>query len=351
MWRGPRPYFYLRPDEATLVKVGAAPGYAIVLALRMLLPLALVAFVLEFVFRPRFLTPYLAAIDVLLVALGGVFIVVAWRRQVTTEYAVTDERVYARRGRLVTYVHFTTHDKVTDFRFRQGPFERAVGIQGLTLATAGGDVAIAGVRDAVAFKQAAEDEDDSPPRATGEGADSASPQAADAHAETPVPPWHGPVPAYLKRGDTPVWMATPRPIAAVTGLRVLVGLAPMLLIPAVFERVRNPAFFVAVLGLGLIIYALRATALRQMEYVATGRRVYARRGFFGTTVNQLTYDKITDITYRQDIAGRIFGFGSVIVNSAGSNAAPITMEGLADPIGSKEIIERWRDVYMGEARR
>jgi hypothetical protein len=65
-------------------------------------------------------------------------------------------------------------------------------------------------------------------------------------------------------------------------------------------------------------------------------------------VKQLTYDKITDITYRQDVLGRVLGYGGVIVDTAGGGAAPITMQGLADPLAAKELLERMRSRAMRE---
>lgn len=361
-----RPFFYLREDERTLVRLRAAPSYGVVLFVPLfaatLLPLALASAL-------RILVPALENVPwgAIVGAWGALVLIAAlaaWRRAATTEYALTDERVYARVGRFVTRLHFTTHDKVTDIRYRQGPLERLFGLASLTFATAGGEVQVAGVKDAIAVKASAENARDvfvrallreapaaalAQPEAMGEVGAAAS-AARPAEPPLEVPPWQGPRPDYLQTGDTPVWFAKPRPISAVAALRSLLGLVVLVIF---ISRMEGPirTYAPAVVGLFAIAFVgLRLAQLKHTEYVATQRRVYARAGIVGTTVNQLTYDKITDITFTQDVLGRILGYGSVVVQTAGSAQAPITMVGLADPLAAKETIERWRDRALAEGR-
>lgn len=355
------PYFYLREDERPLQRLAAAPAFAIVLFVPFLalLSVPFAAAVVARLLLPRFgIVPWAAIAGVY-----GAFLLVAalyaWRRAATTEYALTDQRIYARVGRFVTRLHFTTHDKVTDIRYRQGPIERAFGLASLTFATAGGEVHVAGVREALAVKAAAERARDAFVRALLREAPAASVAEAPAdgalaHVARPAPveapAWTGPRPGYLQSGDTPVWFARPRPIAAVGALRSVAGIIAVLLFSNFLRGGMRVWVPLAAVGLILMFVAIRLAQLRRTEYVATERRVYARAGLVGTTVNQLTYDKITDITLTQDVLGRLFGYGSVVVQTAGSQQAPITMVGLGDPLAAKETIERWRDLSLGGAR-
>ncbi|HVM45264.1 MAG TPA: PH domain-containing protein [Candidatus Thermoplasmatota archaeon] len=355
------PYFYLREDEAVLVRVRPPLTYALVLlavpTLVLSVLLALALFILPRAFGMPPAVPWTAW-----GALVALVVLASWRRAATTEYALTEERVYARSGRLVTRLHFTTHDKVTDMRFRQGPLERLFGLSTLTFATAGGEVHLAGVRDAMALKAAAERARDAfIRRLLAETAAAAPPPAAPAPeppasgADAAPPPPHpvafeGPRPAYLQAGDTPVWSARPRLIAALGALRSVLGLIPLVLFSNFMQGPQRLYIPIAATGLVLMFIAVRFMQLRRTEYLATERRVYARQGLVGTTVNQLTYDKITDIAFHQDILGRVLGYGSVTLQTAGSNQAPITMIGLADPLAAKEAIERWRDAAVGASR-
>ena len=355
------PYFYVRGDEEVLLRVRPPAAQALLLFLRVAAVAAVVAaagMAALAIARDPPVEPRVFLAGVAVATL--VALLVAWRRWATTEYALTDARVYARRGRMLTNVHFTTHDKVTDLQLQQGPLERLLGLSGITFSTAGGDVRVGGIADALAFKERAETARDAFIRQLLEEADVELPAPADAAAARPaeatarpradlppVPEWTGPRPEYVKAGDRPVWHARASPVAAASSLKRLAGLAFLLLIRP--ERIPWLALPVLALGIALLTLGVRATQLRRMEYLATDHRVYARKGVVGTTVNQLTYDKITDITYRQDFFGRLLGYGSVTLNTAGSAAAPITMEGLADPLGAKEAIEAWRDRALGEA--
>lgn len=357
------PYFYLRGDEEVLARVRPPLAYALVLFVVPALVLtALLAVYLALAQRfpdlpvPSGVAWALWSVLVALVAL------VSWRRQATSEYALTDQRIYARTGRLVTRLHFTTHDKITDMRFRQGPMERAFGLSGLTFATAGGDIHFAGIRDALRLKAESGSARDAfirkllaevpipvsvaqgPAVLARAGEDPTPPPAA-----APPPPvsFEGPRPDYLQAGDVPVWREKPRPIAAVGALRSVLGLLPFVFFSSFLEGPRRAFVLLAAVGLVLMFIAIRFAQLRRTEYVATERRVYARAGLVGTTVNQLTYDKITDITFHQDLLGRMFGYGSVTLQTAGSNQAPITMVGLGAPLAAKETVERWRDAAVG----
>lgn len=351
------PYFYLRADEEVLARVRPPFAYAVALAIAPFLVLSVLLAVFLLFAGPVGLpiAPSTAwTVWGILVALGAF---VSWRRQATSEYAITDQRIYSRTGRLITRLHFTTHDKVTDMRFRQGPIERAFGLSGLTFATAGGDVHVAGVRDALAIKATSESARDAFIRKLlAEAPVFAAPAVAASQSvpgplpETVVPPpvsFEGPRPDYLQQGDVPVWRAKPRPIAAVGALRSLLGLIPFLLFSSFMQGLQRVFIPIAATGLVFMFIAVRFAQLRRTEYVATERRVYARAGLVGTTVNQLTYDKITDITFHQDLLGRIFGYGNVTLQTAGSNQAPITMVGLAAPLAAKETVERWRDAAVG----
>lgn len=349
------PYFYLRADEELLLAQRPGPGYAFQLfALLALVPLVAGAVVLVALPAWRGVG---AASAVGLLALAALF---AWRRYATTEYVVTDQRLYARHGKLATSVRFTTHDKVTDLSLRQGPVQRLFGVSTLTFSTAGGDVHMTGVRDAILVKERAEAARDAfiqrlleragtdrVPRVVPVVGD-AGVVASSAPPLPPLPPWPGPRPDYLKVGDEPAWSQRPLPVSAVGTARSVVGLVPVALW-LFFVRGLDAAPIVGVLlGGALLLVAVRLMQLRRTEYMATDRRVYARSGVLGTTVSQLTYDKITDITYQQDLLGRILGYGSVTLSTAGGGNAPIVMRGLRDALDVKEVIERLRDGYLRE---
>lgn len=361
--RGSAPFFYVRPDEQVLLREGAAPGYAVLLYLAGAVPVLLLAAgaVALDLLLPQVSVSiwWVVGVAAVLLALVGL---VAWRRQATTEYVLTDERIYARTGRLVTQVHFATHDKVTDLLYRQGPLERLLGVSGLTFSTAGGDVRVAGVRDALAVKDAAERARDAflqrlleraglQARAEAHAAAPATEATAPAPGLPPLPAWTGPRPEYVKAGDAPAWHAKPVPAAALASLQPFLGVAALVLFTQFTRSPYAPWLLGALVAAAVGMLVFRTLQLRRAEYLATDRRVYARSGLLGTTVRQLTYDKITDITYRQDLLGRLLGYGTVTLATAGGREGAIHLHGLAKPLQAKEAIEALRGRYLREADR
>lgn len=75
-----------------------------------------------------------------------------WRRIVTTEYVLTEEFVYARRGQFLLHLDAAALDRVTDLHIHQGVIGRLFGFSTLRVLTAGGGLHMPGLRDAVAVR-------------------------------------------------------------------------------------------------------------------------------------------------------------------------------------------------------
>ena len=59
------------------------------------------------------------------------------------------------------------------------------------------------------------------------------------------------------------------------------------------------------------------------ELAVTSKRVIAKVGFIGRTTAELNHSKVESFNVEQSIFGRIFGFGTVIVNGTGANKTTI----------------------------
>lgn len=155
-------------------------------------------------------------------------------------------------------------------------------------------------------------------------------------------------PSYLRPGERVLWFGKPTlrsVISLMAGLAatilffLLTGSASLLTGQAPAVLALLPLFL---LGLGTVA-VLAVVRLRRTEYVITQGAVYTRTGIIGTRVAQTTYDKITDIQVNQDVWGRLFGYGALQVNTAGSAEAPIQMAGLLEPFVIKGILERAKE--------
>lgn len=168
----------------------------------------------------------------------------------------------------------------------------------------------------------------------------------------PAPQWSQP--HFVDEDERILWVGKPLLRSAVsqaTGLLVFVLF--LLIIPGFRpEGGIASAFTIGLVAFfGLFAVGMPMWALSRMVFVITDQAAYTRSGIFGEKVNQTSYEKITDISYNQDVLGRILGYGSININTAGSATQALTMQGLSDPLAVKRLLERAKaDRLGGRAR-
>lgn len=165
-----------------------------------------------------------------------------------------------------------------------------------------------------------------------------------------------PAPDFVRKGEEVVWLGRPT-------LALLVSNIFGLLVTFVFVSFFAAGFAgnLADLGAGLlafgiillfiVIVVLQAMRIKRTKYVVTRQSIYTRTGVVGQTVIQTTFDKITDISLKQDVLGRILGFSSLHINTAGSGTPPVRMEGLRDALQTKSLIEAAREHFLERPER
>jgi membrane protein YdbS with pleckstrin-like domain len=149
------PRFYLRPDEKIVRADRITPAWGLEQALLWFIggAIAFGAMLVGVFFLPPENRTTLGPIVVAGFALFWlVMLLVTWRRIVTSEYVVTDEAVYARRGQLVVTVDAASLDRVTDLHVHTGIVGRLFGYSDLLIKTAGGGLAMPGLKDAYSVR-------------------------------------------------------------------------------------------------------------------------------------------------------------------------------------------------------
>lgn len=147
-------------------------------------------------------------------------------------------------------------------------------------------------------------------------------------------------------GETVVWTGKPRLrriLGTVVGAVVWSGVA--LVVAAVAVRVW-PEFFdaplpvpeMAVWGVALLfvgVQAIQVAAAYQRvqatDYVLTDRNVYKKTGVLSENVTRVGVDRIQNTTLRKDFFGNLFDYGTVLLSTAGSGGAELTISDLNDP--------------------
>lgn len=156
------------------------------------------------------------------------------------------------------------------------------------------------------------------------------------------------LPEYVRLGETILWRA--RPTLRSMASRAIATLVAVLFFGSILFNAMGggaalaaPFVLTALLLLYLAVMLVQGLRLKRTEYVLTDHGVYTRTGLIGQSVAQTTFDKITDIALKQDVLGRLLGYATLQVNTAGSNLAALEMSGLPDALNTKQRIEAARE--------
>ncbi len=91
---------------------------------------------------------------------------------------------------------------------------------------------------------------------------------------------------------------------------------------------------------GSIILFSHLIVLYTTEIVVTTYRFVYKTGLVSRNTQEVSLNKIEEITLRQSVWGRLFGYGALIMR--GTGVGLIELPNLDDPIGVRKIIENTR---------
>jgi len=106
-----------------------------------------------------------------------------------------------------------------------------------------------------------------------------------------------------------------RPVAETLGGLAVAGLL------STIARLDNTVLLVVWLAWLLLVIRLLFKIYAWLEdyFVVTSKRLLLATGVFRKTVNMLPLTKVTELRFERSAAGRLFGFGKFIVDSAGND--------------------------------
>jgi uncharacterized membrane protein YdbT with pleckstrin-like domain len=78
-----------------------------------------------------------------------------------------------------------------------------------------------------------------------------------------------------------------------------------------------------------------------LEVAVTTDRFVKKTGFVSITTEEVSLDKIEEVTVDESILGRIFGYGTVSVH--GTGAGDISVDLVTDPVGLRRQIQTARE--------
>ena len=90
----------------------------------------------------------------------------------------------------------------------------------------------------------------------------------------------------------------------------------------------------------IMCFIIAFIRVKTTELALTNKRVIAKFGFISRDSVDLRLEKVESLSFSQDILGRIFNFGYIVINGAG-NKTPIPF--ISKPIEFKKAFENFLD--------
>jgi hypothetical protein len=108
-----------------------------------------------------------------------------------------------------------------------------------------------------------------------------------------------------------------------------------------FEELRSGWYFaLAGLSAGSIILGLHLIRLWTTEIIVTSYRFVFKVGLVARNTQEVSLNKIEEITLHQSVLGRLFGYGKLVIR--GTGVGVIELPALDDPIRVRKLIESAR---------
>lgn len=96
-----------------------------------------------------------------------------------------------------------------------------------------------------------------------------------------------------------------------------------------------------VFGIGLIFWVIAFIRYKTTELAITSKRVVAKFGFIGRNTVEISINKVESIQVHQDMLGRIFNYGSLII--AGGGTPQEAIPGISHPMEFRRAVMEAQD--------
>ena len=119
---------------------------------------------------------------------------------------------------------------------------------------------------------------------------------------------------------------------------IAIAIALVGLLVAVEEPQRNYCFYAAaaIAVVALIMFLEEFVRRQGTEVVVTDKRVIFKRGFLSRFTAEMNVSKIETVDVEQTLAGRLFGYGTLVIRGTGAGIEPLRFIG--SPIGVRNAI-------------
>jgi|SRR5450432_3807421 uncharacterized membrane protein YdbT with pleckstrin-like domain len=128
----------------------------------------------------------------------------------------------------------------------------------------------------------------------------------------------------------------------------IVFLSLFILLGLKVDLLRNYFLFMYLTAIGLLLYKILDRAFN--TWAVTNQRVIEETGILTRITTECPLDKINNVSYSQNIWGRMFGFGTVIIQTAAQHGVTI-YSSVNNPQLLKETLTTMQEEYKKSAWR
>jgi hypothetical protein len=93
-----------------------------------------------------------------------------------------------------------------------------------------------------------------------------------------------------------------------------------------------------ILSIVLLILVLRRLGDRYTSYVVTDTRIMRISGIVSRRAHSIPWVRVTDLTIEQSLAGRLFGYATLHIESANEDSGLRDLEGVSDPLQFNQYV-------------
>jgi uncharacterized membrane protein YdbT with pleckstrin-like domain len=137
---------------------------------------------------------------------------------------------------------------------------------------------------------------------------------------------------YLSSDERTVLIVRPHiAVLANTGIRTFLAVLVALMISSLTSGSRVGDVFWLVALYYILRLGWKVLEWVNDHFVITDKRIFELSGVLTRNVASLPLGKLTDLTYRRTVPGRLLGYGTLIVETAGQDQALSRIEYLPEP--------------------
>ncbi|HET6954834.1 MAG TPA: PH domain-containing protein [Acidimicrobiales bacterium] len=98
------------------------------------------------------------------------------------------------------------------------------------------------------------------------------------------------------------------------------------------------ALTMLILTVVLLVLVLKRLSERYTTYVVTNVRIMRIKGIISRRAHSIPWVRVTDLTYEQTLAGRLFGFATLHIESANEDSGLRDLQGVSDPMRFNQYV-------------